>query len=283
MEEHLEAGATQAATVPAPKCAICDEALSPTATRTGYELGAFVSSPLPLRIGQSESDQAAGSFFPTWDSTSVEALDGVSVSPVPEIGLPRVLHVIIGGTAYDSSHLWEDHPDISRLHLLADTSLKSAAPAQDVMAVNEVLRRLAESPLDILFLEMCPAAGGSPLVGPESSKSIELVHDIVLTLAETCAAAGSRVMLGAPITSMAWRNKSAITALSDQKWHRFRAPSPRQTGASYAGRSWLWYTTCDTLAASIESHKDLSPLQTLVNTSCTGTDPDAGNSAKMGG
>ena len=35
--------------------------------------------------------------------------------------------------------------------------------------------------------------------------------------------------------------------------------------------------------ADIESHKDLSPLQTLVNGSCTGTDPDAENSAKIGG
>jgi hypothetical protein len=134
-----------------------------------------------------------------------------------------------------------------------------------------------------LFLEMYPAAGGSPLAGPESTKSIELVHDVVLTLAGTCADAGSRVVLGAPVTSMAWRNKSAIFALSDQKWHRFRAPSPRPVGTNYAGKVWLWYTTCDTLMTDINSHKDLSPLQVLVNASCTGTDPGAENSARIGG
>ena len=47
-QEHLNAGAGLTM-VPAPGCSICDAKLSPKLTRTGYEPGAFGSSPLPLQ------------------------------------------------------------------------------------------------------------------------------------------------------------------------------------------------------------------------------------------
>ena len=201
---------------------------------------------------------------------------------MPAEGLPGIVHITIGGPPHSSSHLWDSDPGILRLHLLSDTEAKTAAPARDAAAVTDLLRRLENHTLDILLIELCPAAGGSPTIGPESSQSINLVHEHVFTLATTCAEQSSRVILCAPVTSMAWKNRSTIVTLSDQKWHRFRAPSPREAGTAYSGQSWLWYSTCDTLAADVKSQKTLAPLQALMRQSGDNR-PEEDNSSRLGG
>ena len=98
-------------------------------------LDAFGSNPLPVRVGLLAEPQDAGSFFPTWDSPADVALQEVASSPIPEDCLPSVLHVTIGGPAHSSAHLWEDHAEISRIHLFSDTDARTAAPAQDISAI----------------------------------------------------------------------------------------------------------------------------------------------------
>ena len=177
------------------------------------------------------------------------------------------MHITIGGPPHSSSHLWSADPEILRLHLLSDTEAKTAAPARDVCAISDLLRKLESRSLDILFIELCPAAGGSPAIGPESTQSITLVHEHVFTLATTCAEQGTRVVICAPVTSIAWKTRGNLVTLSDKKWHRFRAPSPRKAGAAYSGHSWLWYSTCDALASDMRSQKNLTPLQALMRRS----------------
>jgi len=270
-QEHLEAGSELSAHVPAPKCSLCDEAPAPKATRTGYELGAFGSSPLPLRVGlftaAEEGTQAAGSFSSPWNSTPEIALQDVSIPTLPDGEFPGIMHITIGGPPHSTSHLWDASPRISRLHLLSDTADRTTAPARDISAISSLLRKLESRPLDELFVELCPAAGGSPTAGPASKQSIQSVQEHILALATACFQQGSRVTVCAPVTSIVWRDRGTTVTFSGQEWHRFRAPSPREAGTAYSGQQWLWYSSCGTLAGDLRSQKTLEPLQVVMRQS----------------
>ena len=125
------------------------------------------------------------------------------------------------------------------MFLLSDTDLRTAAPARDISAINEVFRLVQVAPPRILFLELSPAAGAFPAVGPESARSLSLVHEHCLTLAQTCRALGATVVICSPVTSLAWRSKGTVAQLLGQEWLRYRATSPRAVGTAHSRDSWL--------------------------------------------